>query len=122
MAADELEPLFRRVDCLALGVSDLKAAVRFYGSLGHEVIWRTDSEVGLRLPDSEAELVLQTKRPGPETDLAVDSVSEAVAAFVAAGGRVVVEEFDIPIGVAPWSPTPGTTSSSSSTTPRPVHD
>lgn len=98
MAADELEPLFRRVDCLALAVSDLEAAVRFYGSLGHRVIWRTDAEAGLGLPDSDAELVLQTERPGPETDLTVDSVSEAIVAFVAAGGRVVVGEFDIPIG------------------------
>jgi hypothetical protein len=39
MATDEPEPLFRNVDCLALRVSDLEAAVRFYGSLGHKVIW-----------------------------------------------------------------------------------
>ncbi len=53
---------------------------------------------GLRLPDSEAELVLQTERPGPETDLTVAAVPAAVERFVAAGGRVVVEPFDIAIG------------------------
>ncbi len=98
MDPDESEPLFRKVDCLALPVSDLEAAVTFYGSLGHSVIWRTGTAVALRLPNCEAELVLQTERSNPETDLMVDSVREAISTFVAAGGRIVVEEFDIPIG------------------------
>src|SRR5207248_816376 len=55
-----------------------------------------------------AELVLQTERPGPETDLSVAEVSAAVERFVAAGGRVVVEPFDIAIGrcavvADPWN-------------------
>jgi catechol 2,3-dioxygenase-like lactoylglutathione lyase family enzyme len=98
MAIDEPEPLFRKVDCLALPVPELETAVAFYGMLGHKVIWRTGGAVGLSLPDGEAELVLQTERPGPETDLMADSVHAAVVAFVSAGGRLVVEEFDIPIG------------------------
>jgi len=52
----------------------------------------------LRLPDSDAELVLQTERPGPETDLTVENVGQAIERFVAAGGRVVVAPFDITIG------------------------
>jgi catechol 2,3-dioxygenase-like lactoylglutathione lyase family enzyme len=91
-------PLFRKVDCLALRVTDLDESLAFYGKLGHELIWRTPTAAGLRLPDSEAELVLQTERPGPETDLTVESVGPAVERFVAAGGRVVVEPFDITIG------------------------
>ena len=91
-------PLFRKIDCLALRVDDLERAVTFYGTLGHELIWRTPTGAGLRLPDSEAELVLQTERPGPETDLTVEAVGPAVARFVAAGGRVVVSPFDIAIG------------------------
>jgi lactoylglutathione lyase len=91
-------PLFRKIDCLALRVADLESAVTFYGTLGHELIWRTPTGAGLRLPDSEAELVLQTERPGPETDLTVEAVGPAVARFVAAGGRVVVSPFDIAIG------------------------
>lgn len=91
-------PLFRKVDCLALRVTQLDDALAFYGKLGHEVIWRTSTAAGLRLPDSEAELVLQTERPGPETDLTVQAVEPAVERFVAAGGRVVVEPFDITIG------------------------
>lgn len=91
-------PLFRKIDCLALRVADLDKAVAFYGDLGHEVIWRTPNGAAFRLPDSEAELVLQTERPGPETDLTVDAVGPAVERFIAAGGRVIVAPFDIAIG------------------------
>lgn len=100
-------PLFRKIDCLALPVPDLDRALAFYVALGHDVVWRTATSAGLRLPDSEAELVLQTERPGPETDLTVEAVGPAVEQFVAAGGRVVVAPFDIAIGLCavvadPW--------------------
>ncbi len=91
------ETLFRKVDCLALRVTDLDDAIDFYAGLGH-VLWRTTTSAGLRLPESDAELVLQTERPGPETDLTVAEVPAAVERLVAAGGRVVVEPFDIAIG------------------------
>ncbi len=91
-------PLLRKVDCLALRVADLDDGLAFYEQLGHELLWRTATGVGLRLPDSEAELVLQTERPGPETDLTVENVGQAIERFVAAGGRVVVAPFDITIG------------------------
>lgn len=101
------EPIFRKVDCLALRVPDLNVAIDFYANLGHEVLWRTSTSSGLRLPDSEAELVLQTERPSPETDLTVTDVRVAVGRFVAAGGSVVVEPFEIAIGLCavvadPW--------------------
>ena len=32
-------------------------------------MWRTERAVGLRLPDTDAEIVLQIERPGIETDL-----------------------------------------------------
>ena len=89
-------PLIRKVDCLALPVPDLDAAIAFDASLGHDVAGC--HAVALRLPDTEAELVLQRERPDAETDLTVRAVGEAVERFVAAGGRVVVEEFDLPIG------------------------
>jgi lactoylglutathione lyase len=92
------DAFFRKVDCLALPVADLDDAIDFYGTLGHQVLWRTTTSAGLRLPESEAELVLQTERPDPETDLQVQDVRAAVERFVAVGGRVVVEPFDIAIG------------------------
>ena len=91
-------PLLRKVDSLALRVADLDDGLAFYERLGHELLWRTATGVGLRLPESEAELVLQTERPGPETDLTVENVGQAIERFVAAGGRVVVAPFDITIG------------------------
>jgi hypothetical protein len=66
--------------------------------LGHELIWRTATSAGLRLPKSEAEIVLQTERPQMEANLTVASADEAAAAIAAAGGSVVVPPFDIPIG------------------------
>lgn len=93
------QPLFTKIDCLRLPVRDLDEALAFYrDKLGHALIWRTDTAAGLRLPDSNAELVLQTERPEMETDLSVESVATAVERFVAAGGRVLAGPFDIQIG------------------------
>ena len=92
-------PLIRSIDCLQLPVPDLDTALTFYHQrLGHEIVWRSEEAVGLRLPDDDAELVLQVERPGPETDLLVDDVATAVQEWVSAGGRVEVEPFDIQIG------------------------
>jgi predicted enzyme related to lactoylglutathione lyase len=92
-------PLFRQVDCLQLPVPNLKAGLAFYqNALGHELLWRTDDAAGLRLPDSDTELVLQTQRPQPEVDLLVESVEVAAQRIVAAGGRLLAGPFDIPVG------------------------
>jgi lactoylglutathione lyase len=92
-------PLFRRVDCLQVPVPDLEAGLAFYRDrLGHELIWRTATSAGLRIPESEAELVLQTERSQMEANLTVASADAATAAIAAAGGSVVVPPFDIPIG------------------------
>jgi lactoylglutathione lyase len=92
-------PLIRKVDCVRVYVPDLEAGLSFYrGRLGHELIWQTGTAAGLRLPDSEAELVIQTERQGPETDLLVESADEAARFIEQAGGRVIVPPFDIQIG------------------------
>src|SRR6267142_3858214 len=52
-------PLFQKVDCLSIPVPDLEAALAFYsGDLGHELIWRSSNAAGLKLPGSNAELVV----------------------------------------------------------------
>jgi predicted enzyme related to lactoylglutathione lyase len=97
--APETFPLIHKVDCVRLYVSDLAAGLSFYRDhLGHELVWRTATAAGLRLPASEAEIVLQTQDPSPEVDLAVESADQAAARIVAAGGRIVVPPFDIQIG------------------------
>src|SRR5689334_12442311 len=93
------DPLFRKVDCLQVPVPDLEAGLAFYrDQLGHVLIWRTERQAGLRLPESEAEIVIQTERPELEPNLTVASVDVAVTRIVEAGGRVLRPAFDIPIG------------------------
>jgi len=100
--------LFRKVDCHSLPVADLDAAIAFYsGALGHELIWRDGTAAGLRLPDTDAELVLHTDQRPIERDLLVSSVPAAIESFVRAGGKVVTGPFEIRIGLCavledPW--------------------
>lgn len=92
-------PLIRKVDCVRVYVPDLETGLAFYRDrLGHGLVWRTKTAAGLRLPDSDAEIVLQTEEQRQETDLLVDSADEAAKLIEAAGGRVVVPPFDIQIG------------------------
>ncbi len=93
------EPLVRKVDAIQIHVPDLEAGLRFYrDQLGHEVAWRTEQAIGLRLPESDAELVIQTQRDGVEPNLLVASVDDAVKRIVQAGGAVLVTPFEIQIG------------------------
>ena len=100
--------LFRKVDCHSIPVANLEAALAFYrDGLGHELIWRDAAAAGLRLPDSEAELVLHTDERPVETDLLVASVPAAIERFLQAGGQVVAGPFEIRIGLCamledPW--------------------
>ena len=99
MAMSGNAPLFRKVDCVRLPVADLEAGLAFYrDTLGHELNWRTATAAGLRMPDSDAEIVIHTEGQPPEVDLLVDSVEEAAKRFVDAGGRIVAGPFDIAIG------------------------
>ena len=91
--------LLRKVDCIRLYVPDLEAGLAFYRDrLGHELIWRSKTAAGLRLPESDAELVLQTEEQRQEVDLLVDSADEAAKWVEQAGGKVIVPPFDIQIG------------------------
>jgi lactoylglutathione lyase len=91
--------LLRKVDCIRLYVPDLEEGLAFYrDQLGHELIWHTETAAGLRLPESEAELVIQTEDQRQEVDLLVDSADEAAKFIEQAGGRVIVPPFDIQIG------------------------
>lgn len=85
------EPLVRNVDAIQIHVPDLDAGLVFYPDrLGHQLIWRTERAVGLRLPDSDTELVLQTEREGLELNLLVDSADQAAQRIIEAGGAIVV--------------------------------
>ena len=54
---------FQMVDAVQFYVPDIEAGVRYYGDLlGHEIIRKTESAVGLRMSDSEAKIVIQNER------------------------------------------------------------
>jgi len=90
--------LLRAVDAVLLRVPSLEDGVAFYrDQLGHEVIWRTATMLGLRMAADGAELVLSVDT-GPETDLLVESVDEAVEFWVRGGGTVLSAPADIPVG------------------------
>ncbi len=92
-------PLFQKIDCLRLHVDDLDKALAFYRDrLGHQLVWRSDRAVGLRMPETDAEIVLHTEEPGQEIDLQVESADAAAVRFVEAGGKIIVPPFDIQIG------------------------
>ena len=93
-------PVLRLVDAVTVPVPDLDQGLAFYRDrLGHELIWRNDDigQAGLRLPDSETEIVLSQNLPYAPNWL-VTSVSDAVSDIAAAGGVVVVEPHDIAVG------------------------
>ena len=92
-------PLFRKVDAVTVPVPDLDSGLAFYrDALGHELIWRNDElgQAGLRLPDTDAEIVLSTAQ-AYEPNWLVDSADDAVQQIVNAGG-IQRETFDIPVG------------------------
>lgn len=92
-------PLFQKIDCLQIPVPDLEAGLAFYcDRLGHELIWRTSTSAGLRIPGAASEIVIQTERPESEVNLTVASADEAAVTITEGGGRVIVEPFDILIG------------------------
>jgi predicted enzyme related to lactoylglutathione lyase len=103
-------PLLRKVDCIRLAVDDLAAAIDFYQRLGHNLIWRRPTAAGLRLPESDAELVVQSEEPGLEVDLLVDDAEQAAERFVSVGGTLVSGPHEIEIGrcavvADPWGNT-----------------
>jgi len=100
--------LFRKIDCLQIPVPDLEAGLAFYrDKLGHELIWRTETAAGLRMPETDDEIVIQTERPQLEVNLKVASADAAAERMVEAGATLVAQPFDIPIGrctvvLDPW--------------------
>ncbi len=83
-----------------MSVPGLDAGLAFYvGALGHALRWRNDEigQAGLALPEGDTEIVLTTTH-GYEPNWLVDSADLAAAKIEAAGGTVLAEPFDIPVG------------------------
>src|SRR5262245_53405044 len=90
--------MLRRIDCVMVPVPDLDAAVSVYERvMGLTVNWRDDVSVGMRMPESDAEVVLNTDGTTGVHYL-VDDVVSAVRQAVDGGCTVIREPFDIVIG------------------------
>ena len=82
------EPLVRKVDCVRLYVHDLDAGLAFYrAQLGHELVWRSQDAVGLRMSDSDAEIVLAIP----------DGAGRVRVGIYSVGGRLVRSLNDRPL-------------------------
>jgi lactoylglutathione lyase len=94
-----MEALFQKIDCIRIFVPDLESGLTFYrDALGHELIWRTEDAVGLRLAEGETEIVLHTEKMHLEVDVKVRSADQAAERIKTAGGKIVAGPFDIQIG------------------------
>ncbi len=96
----DASPLILKVDAVTVPVPDLDSGLRFYrDALGHDLLGRNDTigQAGLRLAESDTEIVLTTRQPYEPAWL-VASADDAAREVVAAGGRVVRGPFDIPVG------------------------
>jgi predicted enzyme related to lactoylglutathione lyase len=96
------------VDCVRISVPDLEKGLRFYrDQLGHKVLWRMKNYIGLQMPDTKTEIVLDTHPHAPEIFMRVQSVGEAVNQITASGGKIIVPPYEIEIGLCavvqdPW--------------------
>ncbi|MGH7918929.1 MAG: VOC family protein [Candidatus Dormibacteraceae bacterium] len=100
LGAERDGPLLRKVDAITVPVTDLNTGIRFYvEALGHALLWRNDQigQAGLGLPEADTEIVLTT-RQGYEPNWLVESADEAATRVLEAGGRVLHEPFDVPVG------------------------
>ncbi|HEY7009132.1 MAG TPA: VOC family protein [Jatrophihabitantaceae bacterium] len=93
-------PLLRAVDCISAAVPDLDTGLAFYRDLlGHRLLWRNDElgQAGVALPEADTELVLTTQgRYGP--GWLVDSADDAAETIRSAGGHIIAEPRDTPVG------------------------
>jgi lactoylglutathione lyase len=95
----ENSPVLQFVDCIRFSVPNLEEGLRFYrDKLGHRLIWRMAGSAGLRMPDTQTEIVLDTEQHPPDYSIKVQNTDEAVRLVVTAGGKIVRPPFDIKIG------------------------
>ncbi len=92
--------MFKKIDCIRVHVPNVESALKFYqDKLGLELVWKRGSfEAGLKMQNSDSELVLVSEELKTEVDILVKSVDEDVKKFERNGGKIVVRPFDIPIG------------------------
>ncbi len=93
------KPVFNKIDCYSIPVTNLDEGIAFYNKLGHTLLWRDGNDsAGLSLPGSDDELVLHTDNRPFETCLLVDSVDSAIESIVSNGGKLIFGPIQIKVG------------------------
>ena len=94
--------MFRKIDCVMVRVDDVASAEKFYAEVfGLRARWREAGAVGMRMPETDAEIVLHSSAEIPhkvEVHYLVDNVIAAVKSYAEKGCRVLVAPFDVLIG------------------------
>lgn len=94
--------MLRKIDCVLLRVEQLEEAVTYYQEVfGLRLQWCNGLQVGLGLPETDAELVLESGNalpPGASVHYLVDDVSTAVTYLADRGCRTLLAPFEIAIG------------------------
>ena len=94
--------MLRKIDCVMIRVDDVAAAARYYEHVfGLAPQWSGDGAIGLRFPDSDAEVVLHCEDDIPgtvEVHYLVNDVIAAVDACVSQGCEILTPPFDITVG------------------------
>jgi predicted enzyme related to lactoylglutathione lyase len=87
--------LLQKIDSIRIPVPDLESGLAFYrDQLGHVLIWRLNHGAGLRMPGSNAEIVLIPQGDDLQVNFQVASADMAAERFAESGGKVLVPPFD----------------------------
>ena len=103
-----ITPILQYVDCVRISVPNLEKGLSFYRDcLGHKMLWRMKDYIGLQMPDTKTEIVLDTHPHAPEIFMRVQAVEAAVNQITAIGGKIIVPPYEIEIGLCavvqdPW--------------------
>jgi predicted enzyme related to lactoylglutathione lyase len=94
--------MFKKIDCVMIRVDNVAAGEKFYAEVfGLKPLWREAGSVGMRLPETDAEIVLHDNSEIPhrvEVHYLVDDVAAAVTGYAEKGCRILVAPFDVLIG------------------------
>lgn len=94
--------MLQKIDCILLRAENLEAAATYYQKVfGLHLLWRNGLQVGLSMPETDAEIVLCADPDLPldaSVHYLVDDVISSTRHFVAQGCTILVEPFEIAIG------------------------
>ena len=94
--------MLRKIDCIMIRVDDVEAAAAYYAKVfGLRPQWSGDGSIGLKFPETDAEIVLHNDPAIPssvEVHYLIDDVIGAVAHLAAQGCQILVAPFPITIG------------------------